>query len=169
MSGVANEPWMPPESHRLQPDHHPTPFSAAQIRDGFMAVGEVRSRIVRVASEPYVHVRRNLSADGDTGTYEVWTETLEGDRTSEPEHGSSTFVELQAHASMPAAATTIEPVEIDIPMGRFDGLRYTRVQGDRTDTFWFARARPGAPVRIESRVGGELVFSSTAIAERRPG
>ena len=169
MSRVANEPWMPPESHRLQPDHHPTPFSAAQIRDGFLAAGEVRSRIVRMGSDPYVHVRRNLSADGGTGTYAVWSETLEGDRTSEPEEGISTFAELQAHASMPVAATTIEPVEIDIPMGRFDGLRYTRVQGDMVDTFWFALARPGAPVRIESRVGGTVVFSSTAISERRPG
>lgn len=160
---------MPPDSHRLQPDHHPTPFSAAQINDGFMAAGEVRSRIVRMGSDPYVHVRRNLSADGDIGTYEVWTETLDGDRTSEPEQGSSTFLELQAHASMPVATTTIEPVEIDIPMGRYQGLRYKRVQGDMVDTFWFALARPGAPVRIESQVGGKVVFSSTAISERRPG
>jgi hypothetical protein len=114
-------------------------------------------------------VRRDHAADDDTGVYEVWTETPEGDRTSEPELASSTFLELQQHASMPSAATSVEPVEIDIPMGRFDGLQYTRAQGDMVDTFWFALARPGAPVRIESRVGGEVVFSSTAISERHPG
>ena len=169
MTRVPNETWMPAESHRMQPDHHPTPFSAAQIRDGFVVGREVRSLIVRAGEEPYVHVRRNISADGDTGVHEVWTETPEGDRISEPEQASSTFLELQKHASMPVGATAIEPVEIDIPMGRFDGLRYTRLQGDRVDTFWFARARPGAPVRIESRVGGSVVFSSTAISERLPG
>jgi hypothetical protein len=152
----------------MQPDHHPTPFSAAQIRDGFVVGREVRSLMVRAGGEPYVFARRNVSADAETGVYEVWTETPEGERTSEPEQGSSTFLELQRHASMPVDATTIEPVEIDIPMGRFDGLLYTRVQGDSVDTFWFALARPGAPVRIESRVGGEVVFSSTAISERHP-
>jgi hypothetical protein len=160
---------MPDESHRLQPDHHPTPFSAAQIRDAFVVGREVRSLTVRAGAEPYVHVRRNLSADTETGVYEVWTETPEGERTSEPEQGGSAWLELQQHASMPAAATTIAPVEIEVPMGRFDGLRYTRVQDDAVDTFWFAMERPGAPVRIERRVAGELVFSSTTISERLPG
>ena len=166
---MPDEPWIPPESHRLQPDHHPTPFSAAQIRDAHAVGREVRSLTVRAGAEPYIHVRRNVSADDDNGVFEVWTETPEGDRISEPEQASSTFLELQQHASMPIAATAIEPVEIDGPMGRFDGLRYTRVQGDMVDTFWFALARPGAPVRIESRVGGKVVFSSTAISERGPG
>jgi hypothetical protein len=153
----------------MQPDHHPTPFSAAQIRDGFIVGLELRSVMVRAGEAPYVLARRNLSADAAAGAYEVWTETPAGARTSEPEAGSSTFVELQRHASMPIAETTIEPVEVDVPIGRFDGLRYTRVQGDRIDTFWFALARPGAPVRLEFRVGGDVVFSSTAISERHPG
>jgi hypothetical protein len=160
---------MPPEAHRLQPDHHPTPFSAAQIRDGFVVGREVRSLIARAGEDPYVLARRNHSADADTGVFEVWTETPDGERTSEPEQGASTFLELQGHASMPIETTTVEPVEIDVPMGRFDGLRYTRTDGDKVDTFWFALARPGAPVRIESRVAGEVVFSSIAISERAPG
>ena len=168
MTRVANEPWMPDESHRLQPDHHPTPFSATEIRDAIVVGREVRSRHVRLGAEPYVHVVRSLSADADTSVYEVWTETPEGDRISETEQGSSRFLDLQRHASMPIAATTIEPVEIEVPMGRFDGLRYTRVLGDQVDTFWFALARPGAPVRFEFRVGGEVVFSSTTISERDP-
>ena len=159
---------MPDESHRLRPDHHPTPFSAAQIRDAFVVGREVRSLTVRAGAEPYVHVRRNASADAETGVYEVWTETPEGERISEPEQGGSTFFELQGHASMPAAATTIEPVVIDIPMGRYDGLLYTRTDGETIDTFWFATALPGAPVRMEKRVNGELVYSSTAIQERNP-
>ena len=111
-------------------------------------------------------VRRNVSADAETGVFEVWTETADGDRISEPEQGSSTFLELQGHASMPIDATRVEPVEIDVPMGRFEGLRYTRTQADAVDTFWFALARPGAPVRMEFRVDGEVLFSSTAISER---
>jgi hypothetical protein len=159
---------MPDESHRLRPDHHPTPFSAEQIRDGFLVGREVRSLVVRAGEAPSVAVRRDVSLDTDSGVYEVWTETLDGERISDPEQGASTFLELQGHASMPIEATTIEPVEIDVPMGRFDGLRYTRTRANTVDSFWFALARPGAPLRIESRVGGEVVFSSTAMSERAP-
>ena len=161
---------MPPDldAHQLRPDHHPTPFSAAQIRDAWKVGREVRSLTRRAGAEPVVHVRRNLTADADGGEYEVWTESPEGERLTEPERGPATWIELQQHASMPIETTTIEPVEIDVPMGQFEGLRYTRVTGDAVDTFWFALARPGAPVRIESRVSGEVVFSSIAIEERLP-
>ena len=54
-------------------------------RDGFDVGREVRSLTVRAGAEPYVHVRKNLSMDDDAGVYVVWTETHEGDRTSEPE------------------------------------------------------------------------------------
>ena len=157
-----------PDPHRLRPDHHPTPFSAAEIRDAFVPGLELRSLITRAGAEPYILARRNLSADADGGAYEVWTESPEGVALTEREQGRATWLELQEHASMPADATTIDPVEIDLPMGRFEGRRYTRVSGDTVDTFWFAMSLPGAPVRIESRVGGEIRFSSTAIEERRP-
>ena len=158
---------MSDDPRRLRPDHHPTPFSAAEIRDAFETGREVRTLTLRAGTEPYVLVRRNLSADHEAGLYEVWAESTDGVRLSEPEQGRSTWLELQGHASMPADTTTIEPVEIDLPMGRYQGLRYTRVTGEGVDTFWFALSLPGAPVRIESRVGDEVVFSSTTIAERR--
>jgi len=156
------------DPRRLRPDHHPTPFSAAEIRDAFEVGREVRSLTVRAGAEPYILVRRNLSADHVSGVYEVWTESTDGVRLSEPEQGRSTWLELQGHASMPADATTIDTVEIDLPMGRYQGLRYTRVTGDAVDTFWFALSLPGAPVQMESRVGGQVVLSLTTIAQGRP-
>jgi hypothetical protein len=157
------------DPRRLRPDHHPTPFTAAEIRDAFEVGREVRTLTVRAGAEPYVLVRRNLSADHEAGVYEVWTESPDGVRLSEPEEGRSGWLELQGHASMPADVTTIDPVEIELPMGRYEGLRYTRVTGDKVDTFWFALSLPGAPVRIEFRVADEVVFTSTTIAEGRPG
>jgi len=169
LSSLADDTsWLPPESHRLQPDHHPTPFSAAQIRDGFVLGRIFRSVVTRGRGDAVVRVTKNLARDDVGGTYEVWTESSDGTRLSEPEEGRSTWLELQRHASMPIDATTIEPVTIDVPMGRFDGVRYTRTHGDTVDTFWFALSLPGAPVRIESRAGGDLVFSSIAISEERP-
>src|SRR6185503_2727836 len=133
------------------------------------AIGRiVRSVMHRPGADDVVRVTRHLGAEETGGTYEVWTESPDGTRLSEPEEGRSTWLELQRHASMPMDATTIEPVTIDVPMGRFDGVRYTRTDGDTVDTFWFALSLPGAPVRIESRAGGDLVFSSIAISEERP-
>ena len=159
---------MPDESHRLRPDHHPTPFSAEQIRDAFMPGRIVRSEVVVGGEAPTVRVRRDVRADADAGVYAMSTEGPDGETIEAPEEGASTWLELQGHASMPIETTTIEPVTVDVPMGRFEGLLYTRVDGDVVDRFWFATARPGAPLRMERRVGGELVYSSTAIEERGP-
>lgn len=156
------------DPHRLRPDHHPTPFSAAEIRDAFLVGREVRTRTVRGGAEPFIHVRRDFAADAEGGVYEVWTESEDGVRLTDPEQGRSAWLELQGHASMPIDSTTVDDVEIDIPIGRFQGRRYTRVTGDAVDTFWFAMSRPGAPVLIESRVGGEVVFLATAVSERLP-
>ena len=93
---------------------------------------------------------------------------MDGRRLTEPELGYATWLELQGHASMPATTTRIDDETIDIPAGRYECLRYTREDGDSVSTFWFARSEPGAPVRFERRVGGELVFSSTAIEHLGP-
>jgi len=156
------------DAHRLRPDHHPTPFSAAEIQAAFVPGQILKTRIVRAGADPVIFVRRNVSADAEGGDYEVWTEAADGTVLSEPEQGRSTWIELQGHASMPIDATTIEPTTIDVPIGRFEGQRYTRVDGDTVDVFLFALALPGAPVHVEKRVNGELVSSATAI-ETIPG
>ena len=156
------------DPHRLEAGHLPTPFTAAEIRDHSLPGRTVRSLIVKAGVEPYVRVMRVVSADADGGVREFWTETADGRPLTEPEREHSTFLELQGHASMPADTTRIDEETIDIPAGRYDCLRYTRVDGDTIDTFWFATSAPGAPMRFEKRIAGELVFSSTAIEDRRP-
>jgi hypothetical protein len=154
------------DPHLLRPDHLPTPFTAAQIRAASRPGRTVRSLIVEPGSDPYVRVTRFLSGDAVGGEREFWTETPDGRPIGERERGHATWLELQAHASMPADATRIDEETIDIPAGHYDCLRYTRVDGDTIDTFWFARSAPGMPLRYEQHVGGELVFSSTAIEDR---
>lgn len=156
------------DPHQLQPDHLPTPFTADEIRDNFEPGRTVRSLIVTAGAEPYVRVMRVVFADAEGGEHESWTETPDGRVLTEPEGGRSTFLELQAHASMPADATRIDEEAIDIPAGRYECLRYTRTIGDEVDTFWFAKVAPGAPMRFEKRISGELVLSSTAIEDRGP-
>jgi hypothetical protein len=154
--------------HVLRPDHLPTPFTAAEIRDGCPSGRTVRSLVIEAGAEPVVRVTRFVSCDAEGADREVWTEATDGRRLSEPIPGHSTWLEFQEHASMPADATTIDDETIDIPAGHYACLRYTRVEGDTVDTFWFAKAAPGMPLRFEERVNRELVFASTAVEDRRP-
>jgi hypothetical protein len=153
------------DPHLLRPDHLPTPFTADEIRANSRPGRTVRSLVVQDGVEPHVRVMRVVSSDAEGGERDFWTETPDGRRLTEPEREPSTWLELQGHASMPAATTTIAEEGIDIPAGRFACLRYTRDDGDSLSTFWFARSAPGAPLRFERSVGGSIVFSSVALED----
>ena len=60
------------------------------------------------------------------------------------------WTDLQAHASFPAAITTISHETIDTPLGTVECLRYDVANDDHTNTFWFAPAHPGMPIRLTS-------------------
>jgi hypothetical protein len=162
MSDPADDRW-PTDAHRLRPGDLPTPFSAAEIRAASIPGLTVRSLVERQGAEPVIRVVRFDSGDADGGFGESWTEGPDGRRLTEPERHHSRWLELQAHASMPADRTTIEEESFEIPAGRFDGWRYSRTDGETVDTFWFARSAPGAPLLYQSSVRGEVVFRSTAV------
>ena len=126
----------------------------------------MKSLVVQAGADPYVRVTRFLSGDAEGAEQESWTEKPDGERLSEPERKRSTWRDFQGHASMPAATTEISEETIDIPAGRFECLKYTRLDDDGVNTFWFAKSAPGMPLKFEMRSGGELVFSSTAIENR---
>jgi hypothetical protein len=159
---------MTTDPHQLRAGHHPTPFTADEIRIGCPPGRTVRSLVVEAGSEPYVQITRFVSGDAEGAEQESWTETPEGVRLTEPRRRRSSWLDFQAHASMPAASTVIAEEEIDIPAGQFACLRYTRRDGDTVDTFWFAKTAPGMPLQFEEREAGELVYSSTAL-ENIPG
>ena len=161
---------MAADPHVLRPDHHPTPFTADEIRLGCRAGRTVRSLVVEGGAEPYVAVTRFVSVDAEGADTDHWTETPDGRRVTGPERHRSTWLEFQGHASMPAARTEITEETLDIPAGRYDALRYTRHDGDTVSTFWFAMSSPGMPLRFEIRsTTGELLFSSIALENIRPG
>ena len=159
---------MPADPHLLRPDHHPTPFTADEIRRGCPSGRTIRMRVERAGEGPIVRVTRFLDGDADGADGEVWAETPDGERLGDVERWRSTWLDFQGHASMPLATTVVTEETIALPAGTFDCLVYTRSDGDDVDTFWFARSAPGMPLRYESRVGGDLVFSSVAVENRMP-
>jgi hypothetical protein len=159
---------MPTDAHRLRPDHHPTPFSADEIRRGCPPGRTVRMRVERAGAEPVIRVTRFAGGDAEGADQEVSIETPDGERVGDVERRRSTWLEFQGHASMPIATTVIREESIEIPAGAFDCLVYTRTDGEEVSTFWFARSAPGMPLKYESRVNGELVFSSVALQNLLP-
>jgi hypothetical protein len=156
------------DQHRLRPDHLPTPFSAAEIRDATRPGHTLRLRLEPAGEEPMLRVTRFVETDDEGAVQESQRFTLAGDPLDEPVRRRSSWLDFQSHASFPAATTTSAEETIDLTFGRFDGLHYVAVDGDRVEHYWFALALPGMPVRTEDWEGGELRFVMTMI-DHRPG
>jgi len=159
---------MDADPHQLLPDHLPTPFTASEIRAGCPAGRTLRYLTERAGQEPSIRVTRYVAVDPEGTTQESWLESEDGVVVGKPEPERSTWLELQQHASFPAAITERNEETIEIPAGRFDCLRYTRTDELGTWRFWFARDLPGQPVRFANDVAGQVVFSATLL-EDLPG
>jgi hypothetical protein len=159
---------LPPESHRLRPDHLPTPFSAEQIRDGCPVGRTIRLREERAGEEPKFRRIIFTEVDGATSVQELQATDADGTPLGEASLGHSTWLDLQRHASQPADATTVEEVRLALPFGEFDCWLYTVGAPDAELRFWFAKELPGMPVRIEQWVDGSLAARSLMIANETP-
>lgn len=152
MTGEGTDP------HVLGPGQAPTPFTAEEIRGG-CPPGRTIWMHVEVAGEtPFLRVSRFVQCDEAGATLERARTSLAGVPLGEPDVGRVTWRELQAHASFPEDATTIEAERITTAIGEVDCLRYTVQGGDGEQVFWFATDLPGMPVRYLTRTGGETVM-----------
>jgi hypothetical protein len=155
---------LPPEAHRLQPDHLPTPFSAAQIREACPAGRTIRIREESSDAPPTFRRIRFVEVDADGAVHEVQAIDQDGAPIGEPRRGHSTWLDLQRHASQPADATTVDEVELTLPFGDYDCWRYIVRRPDAELRFWFAQALPGMPAQVEEWVDGVMTGRSTMIA-----
>lgn len=157
------------DPYRLRPNHLPTPFSAAEIRDATRPGKTLRLRLEAAGEEPILRVTRFVETDEEGALQESQRFTLGGEPLdAEPIRRRSSWLDFQSHASFPASTTTRTDETIDLAFGRFEGLHYVTVDGDRIEHYWFALALPGMPVRTEDWEGGELRSARTMI-EHRPG
>jgi hypothetical protein len=159
---------MPPEAHRLRPDHLPTPFSAAQIRDGCPAGRTIRIREEAPGQPPSFRRIRFLEADERGAEQEFQATDAAGNPVGAPSGSHSTWLELQQHASQPADATTVAEVTVDLPFGPFDCWLYVVQRPEAELRFWFAKELPGMPVQVEEWTAGTLAGRSLMIANGMP-
>lgn len=77
------------------------------------------------------------------------------------------WAELRNHATWPAEATVIHHTRLALPSGSFDCWRYT-VRSEEggvpmVSRFYFAKDRPGPPVRYDLVRDGLRVFRMTLL------
>lgn len=155
---------LPPDSHRLQPDHLPTPFSAAQIRDACRVGRLIRIRTQTPGEAPTYREVRYRAADAQRATQAFTPTDADGQPIGPTVLRESTWLDLQGHASQPAEHTTLEETTLELSWGTEACWRYDRTDGAEETRFWFAQRLPGMPVVVESWVDGRLVERSEVLS-----
>ncbi len=152
------------DSHILDPTHAPTPFTSSEIRDGCPLGRTVQLLVERPGETSYLRVNRFVVVDLDGAEQESENLTMDGVSLGAAQAHRSTWLDLQRHASFPLDRTTIEEETIETPIGRLECMRYVVTDGPDRDVFWFARSRPGMPVKFISQQGD--VTASTVTMTR---
>ena len=144
----------PPELHRMQPDHAPTPFAAEEIRE---ACAEGAFREYALTENNQTRNLRMVFGPEVDGAAVVDTVILADDGTAATTMpGQPTpWSGLQAHASFPEAMTEITPCRHQVEAGKFEAWTYVVSSPDGTvKTFIFARDLPGPPIDMITWRGG---------------
>jgi len=142
----------------------PTPYTLAQMRAGW-APGVALAFRIESAGKPTVVQRWEVVAHPDPDTAETAFTTFAEDGTtvvSERVVRPARLDDLRRHAEFPAPHTTVESVQLDTPMGKLDGWRYTVKNPDNAaeqTVFEFAASLPGPPVRMVKTVDGTAVHT----------
>jgi hypothetical protein len=107
----------PPDTNRIQPEHLPTPFSAADIRTGCPAGRTIHLQNDVPGGEPTFLRIRFVEVDADGAVQEFQPTDREGRPIGEPTRRHSSWLDLQHHASQPASTTVIDEVDLELPFG----------------------------------------------------
>jgi hypothetical protein len=157
----------PADPHILKRGHAPTPFTAVEIRAGCPAGRTIRLLVEIAGQAPFHSVNRYVEADAEGATVERTRFTLDGEPLGDALEGRETWLELQEHASSPADRTEIVPERIQTPLGVLECLRYTVTDGATVETFWFAKTKPGMPIRYMTQEAGRVTSVVTVIEDTR--
>ena len=140
----------------------PAPFPADLIRDAAFEGKQMLYHIESRGQDPYLRLTTYLEVHDDHVVFEFENLDQEGNLTEDPIEGHATWEELEGHATYPKAMTKITDVSLDVVAGSFDCWLYevkiVSEDGPGTVRAYFAKERPGPPIRFEQYVGDELDF-----------
>ena len=166
MAACASGP-LPPRANRLQPDHAPTPFSAAQIRQACPDGSWIKFKLESPGAPAGFLVFRFLNGGAEETTVASSLFDADDNPMGEPSARRQKWTDLQSHASFPEARVRIDPASFDTFRGRLDGWLYTvneMKEGKAVLTrYAFARSLPGPPVLLEEFTDGTLTRRMTMV------
>lgn len=157
----------PPDANRMQADHAPTPFSAAQLRAGCPDGSWIRFKVETPDAPAAFLVFRFLNGGPEEVTVVSSLFDADDHLAGDPSAKRQRWADLQTHASFPEAQTRIDPASFDTPAGRLDGwlytVRETRDGKALLTRYAFARDLPGPPVLLEEYAEGTLTRRMTMV------
>lgn len=153
------------------PAYAPRLFDAAALRDGFVLGTKIRLRM-ETTGEPPTEQRWQVTAHTAEGctiasqVYDIGT----GELVADEGEGTSSWAELEGHATFPADRTEIaDDQTITVPAGTFAARRYTVREDDGTvKVLYFARDLPGPPVSMVVSRGDDVLMSMVLLERTAP-
>ncbi len=155
------------DPHVLKLGHAPTPFTAAEIRDGCPEGRTIGMLIEPRDGDPYLTITRFVTVDEEGADHLTESLTMDGDPIDEPAELRTKWVDFQSHASFPEEQTEVDAEVVETPMGELRCRRYTVTDGPTTDVYWFAVDKPGMPVKVETTSPGGVAYRMTMINDNR--
>jgi hypothetical protein len=150
----------------------PRAFGIDGLRAGFPDGSELKFRIAKNGEATRIEhwVFHPVDAEGATIASRVLDES--GAVVKAEETGIAPWSELLAHASFPAADTTLESSSVTVPFGAFETWLYTVRRkgedgGEELSRYHFGKTVPGPPLLFTTERAGAEVFRMEQI-ERKP-
>ena len=138
----------------------PTPYTVDQLRRALPKGHVLRFQIHAPAdAPPMLRTWKVSAADPDGCTFRETVSGPDGQLVEGPTEARTSFEELRLHAAFPSANTKVEQgQQVTVPAGTYDVVRYTVTTATGDETYDFALALPGPPVRLLVREGGAEVL-----------
>jgi hypothetical protein len=157
------------DPRQLHPEHHPTPFTAEEIRRGCPPRRRTLIRTTKADGNATYTISEFTRHEGD-GTFRTSAlSDAEGTPVGESTESFSTWLELQSHASMPKAVTTVEETQAQLPIGDQKCLLYTVRTSESITRFTFALSLPGMPARVVEERNGKLAWTMEIVSDTQAG
>jgi hypothetical protein len=153
------------DPHILEAGHGPTPFTAEEIRIGCPPGRRIRLLVEEMGEDPRYRFSRFAACDREGATIEVWRTDRAGEGIGEVAMVTTTWQELQGHASFPASITEVTRDSIRTPLGTSQCLCYRIDRGDIVERFWFDVSRPGMPIRFTTEQDGSAITTVTMVED----
>ena len=80
----------------------------------------------------------------------------------------TSWKDLQSHASFPREQTELSEESCETRSGTWNCWRYDVKKEGSTERYWFAKDKPGPPVKLEVLAGGAVVFTMELIELQHP-